>query len=286
MPLTALCEICETAFTRPPSRMTNGRGRFCSMKCKYIFKSTDYKEKNHQPPHYCGKNNNKYNHDLLEKPCPICGIPFRSVLKTCSKNCGEILRRQTISGANNPFSRLHPEEIKTCTYCGNLYSRSGRSGRRGSGKVYCSLACNKMDAPGSFQAKRIVGVLNELGYLTEQEKTWSWLISPLSIYPMRIDIYISQFNIAIEYDGRQHFEPAFGQGEEGLKKIKLRDMAKNHLLKENNIQLYRLNKDSNMVEFFESLVAQHGDAATKKRVRAAIKKKYPDMLQNSKKKSK
>ena len=58
--------------------------------------------------------------------------------------------------------------------------------------------------------------------------------------PLPFDFYLPQFNILIEYDGRQHFVPVkrFG-GEEGLKRILYHDMIKTKWAKENGIKLFR-----------------------------------------------
>lgn len=61
-----------------------------------------------------------------------------------------------------------------------------------------------------------------------------------------IDIYIPHLNLAIEYDGIQHFKPikAWG-GEEGLKKNIERDKIKEKKCKENNVILIRFNYKEN-----------------------------------------
>ena len=55
---------------------------------------------------------------------------------------------------------------------------------------------------------------------------------------MSYDIFISALNIAVEYQGKQHFEPVdyFG-GEESFKKVQIRDAEKKKLSEENGIHL-------------------------------------------------
>lgn len=59
---------------------------------------------------------------------------------------------------------------------------------------------------------------------------------------MSYDIFISGLNIAIEYQGKQHFEPIdyFG-GEEAFKRVQLRDAEKRKLSSENGIKLVYIN---------------------------------------------
>lgn len=61
-----------------------------------------------------------------------------------------------------------------------------------------------------------------------------------------IDIFVPHLNLAIEYDGIQHFKPikAWG-GEEGLKKNIERDKIKENKCRENNVILIRFNYKEN-----------------------------------------
>lgn len=52
------------------------------------------------------------------------------------------------------------------------------------------------------------------------------------------DFYIPKYNTCIEYDGRQHFEPVYGQ--ENLELQKVRDRLKDEYCKENGIKLIRI----------------------------------------------
>ena len=59
---------------------------------------------------------------------------------------------------------------------------------------------------------------------------------------MSYDIFISKLNIAIEYQGKQHFEPIdFFGGQEGFEKLKIRDAEKLKLSKSNGIKLIYIN---------------------------------------------
>ena len=66
---------------------------------------------------------------------------------------------------------------------------------------------------------------------------------------MSYDIFITGLNIAIEYQGKQHFEPVeFFGGEEGFKETKKRDSLKRKLSIENGVKLIYVNywEDINM----------------------------------------
>jgi len=61
------------------------------------------------------------------------------------------------------------------------------------------------------------------------------------IFPLRFDFYIKSYNIAIEYDGEQHFRPVnrFG-GVKVFEETQKRDLIKNKFCLENGIKLIRI----------------------------------------------
>lgn len=65
---------------------------------------------------------------------------------------------------------------------------------------------------------------------------------------LRIDFYVPFLNLAIEYDGKQHFKPSDFIGKKdkehmviNLKNIQIRDKIKNDYCKVNGINLIRVN---------------------------------------------
>ncbi len=77
--------------------------------------------------------------------------------------------------------------------------------------------------------------------------------SPSWLSPLRIDIFIKEINLAIEYQGKQHFVPVnvFG-GEEAFLKGQKRDKQKFELCKENKVNViyftYKDNISLNLVQ--------------------------------------
>ncbi len=61
------------------------------------------------------------------------------------------------------------------------------------------------------------------------------------------DFYLPKYNILIEYDGKQHFKPEWG--ESAFIEMKKNDNIKNEYAKQNNINLIRLSYlDKNLEE--------------------------------------
>jgi len=68
-------------------------------------------------------------------------------------------------------------------------------------------------------------------------------------YSLKFDFYLIDYNICIEYDGKQHFESVeyFG-GIDTFNHILMKDEIKNNYCKNNNIKLIRIKYDENIIE--------------------------------------
>ena len=63
-----------------------------------------------------------------------------------------------------------------------------------------------------------------------------------NLLPLPFDFYIPSLNLAIEYDGEQHFKlnSCFNKTEKKLREVQKRDNIKTQYCKENNINLLRI----------------------------------------------
>lgn len=235
MPVRCECLTCGAVFYKPPFTVQDGRGRYCSKKCKHSGLALRYKGR----PGWVksGNENPNWRGRSAPKPCPVCNISFKSSMKTCSVDCGIKLRSETISGDNNPFKRAHPPKPRTCRCCSKIYVKNGTLGL---GKYYCSYPCSLKTQRLSVRQEFINNWIQDHGICTEMEKSWPWLKSPHSKQRLRVDIYLSKANLAVEYDGRQHFEAAFAGGQDALRRTQERDRHKEFLLKAAGIKLIRL----------------------------------------------
>lgn len=66
------------------------------------------------------------------------------------------------------------------------------------------------------------------------------------------DFYLPEHNICIEYDGKHHYEPIFG--EEQLKDTQRNDKIKNDYCVNNNIEMVRIKYGENILTTLKSLV--------------------------------
>jgi len=92
----------------------------------------------------------------------------------------------------------------------------------------------------SLNEKKIHLFLTENNINFVREKTFHWLKNEKNLY---LDFYLVDYDIAIEYQGEQHYFPIqkFG-GKEELIKIKERDNKKLNLCNEHNIKIFYFNR--------------------------------------------
>lgn len=78
----------------------------------------------------------------------------------------------------------------------------------------------------------------------EQQKTFEWLKNKQKL---RLDFYLDNFKIAIECQGRQHYESIEGfDGINSLLYIQTNDRLKYELCKKNGIKIYYIKYDENI----------------------------------------
>ena len=125
-------------------------------------------------------------------------------------------------------SKSENKVVIICEKHGN-FEQNSRTHLQGSG-------CSKCASSKGESVIRNYLESNNIGF-TEQ-KSFEGL---KMIKKLRFDFYLSEYNLAIEYDGRQHFEPVeyFG-GVKSFKEIIKRDLIKNEYCFDNNITLLRI----------------------------------------------
>lgn len=111
-----------------------------------------------------------------------------------------------------------------------------------------------------FEGYSIVGSLfNEsllFNLLKEKYKKYEIIsqYSPSWLGRQRIDIYIKELNLAIEYNGIQHYQPVnFYGGQKGFDATKKRDAIKRDLCIKNGVKLLDVKYDQDLVSFVEKL---------------------------------
>ena len=199
------------------------------------------------------RNDRRHADAICECECgTIKPVNIRNLINDCTKDCG-CGRKKSLSKSKSKnligqkFGKLKVEE---------LLPESNKFNRR---MYKCKCDCgNEVTVPSSSLTTKHTlscGCLNsyynsyisklldeaEIEYQSEYQ-----VIIDNDRY--RFDFYLPQYNLFIEYDGRQHYSPRFYIGvykseELGIEKFnkqKLRDEIKNKYCSDNNINLLRI----------------------------------------------
>ena len=167
--------------------------------------------------------------------CAKCGR--LSMIAKEQSNAEDFIRKSNIIH-NNKYSYEHFIYINnhtkgwiTCPIHGDFLQKPNAH-LNGCG---CPI-CNE-----SHLEKETSIILDNNKIVYERFKRFDWLGK------QSLDFYLSEYHVAIECQGRQHFMPikAFGD-EEGFQKCMERDKKKNKLCKENNINLFYINYDEDI----------------------------------------
>ena len=88
----------------------------------------------------------------------------------------------------------------------------------------------------SLLEREVCSFLDTNNIKYEQQKKFTWLSN--NNFPLSLDFYLPEYNIAIECQGEQHFRPiTYYGGEQRYKKIIENDLLKIKLCQENGIKL-------------------------------------------------
>lgn len=90
----------------------------------------------------------------------------------------------------------------------------------------------------------------------------NWLINPSTNYPLELDMYCAELNLAIEYNGIHHYEPIYG--EERFIETVEKDQLKEKLCKDYKVQLISIKGSdkhgsvTSKINCWANQFAQHG----------------------------
>jgi len=128
-----------------------------------------------------------------------------SIMWVCKCECGNTIKCRS--------SSISAGEVKSC----GCLSVQKNVSQNVLAELICKILCNYS--------------------CVQNYKKLEWLVNPKTGYLLEVDIYFPNLKVAIEYDGKQHFEPVcFGgisesQAKENLKNTRTMDKLKNKLIK-------------------------------------------------------
>lgn len=254
--VTILCPI-HGEFTQKPNNHLNGQGcpKCANLKprnhpkkhtkesfiqkaneihhCKYDYSKVEYVNNSTNVNIICpihGDFKQSPHNHLKGQGCPKCALEYKRTSQQKSKELF-IEECQRIHKNTYDYSQIEyvNNKTKVCIICpkhGEFHQRPSDH-LNGKGCPYCKTS------------KLEEFVSEEIGknYNIERQKRFDWLGS------QSLDIYIPEYNVAIECQGEQHFEPIdfANKGEkwstENLKHIQELDATKKLLCEEHNVKL-------------------------------------------------
>ena len=163
--------------------------------------------------------------------CPYCRNSKFSETQQYPKEKAEKLITEAIKEDRFEILEYHgfrSNALMRCKKCGFVFQRMPLTAQR----LKCQCPnCDNMPKGESIVLK----TLENLGINYVYQYRTEWLGT------QSLDFYLPKFNIGIEFDGKQHYEPVsvFG-GEDGFKIQHERDVRKNKLCEENGVKLIRI----------------------------------------------
>lgn len=176
---------------------------------------------------------------LSGKGCPVCAG---------NKKCGHEEYIKKVAKINNnievvgTYINAHTSILHRCKIDGNEWYATPN-------RILSGRGCPKCNE--SKGEKIIANWLDENNILYEPQKRFE---NCRSKKPLPFDFYLPHYNICIEYNGIQHYEPIdyFG-GEERFKENVKRDKIKENYCSENNICLIKIAYNMDIYEELQKL---------------------------------
>jgi very-short-patch-repair endonuclease/DNA-directed RNA polymerase subunit RPC12/RpoP len=213
-----------------PSQAAEGKGSAEGVEHSDLSpNNNDHQER----PTSTWKNYGSIRHIKIKHVCLRCKRDFYARnrgkrTRFCSPKCKSLYRTE-----QNSF-------VKECDNCGKKF----RVKKSLNSIVRCE-ECRKLKlrAPSS-KAARDIGIWMSEKFLVEKEKAFEWLLDakkPKGRF--KLDYFLPQHNVAIEYDGEQHFKPCFTSRWESVDKVKYRDLLKKFLCEKHGIHTIHFSYD-------------------------------------------
>lgn len=188
-----------------------------------------------------------------------CGNTFvaraNALVTGNTKSCGCIHSpslKGKIYGKLTVVDEFYKDKLKRCVCeceCGNIVTVTGRSLTSGNST---SCGCYRSDLH-SKNEQIIAKILSDKHIEFVRDKTFDDCVG-VGGKKLRFDFYIPSLDLAIEYDGKQHYEPIdFFGGEEKFEVQKQNDNIKNNYCEANNITLVRISYKSKTNDIYNIL---------------------------------
>ena len=181
------------------------------------------------------------NYEWKAKPTNL--LHLKEGCPKCSKHRKSLTHNEFLEELEkvNPYIKILDTYVNSvekvtakCLKCGNIWKVKPNNLQNGRGCPYCKNSKGEM---------KVAEILNKNNIKHKKEFIFK---DCKCINYLPFDIYLTDYNICIEYDGIQHYEPiTFGgismeEAIENLKYTQKKDKIKTEYCKNNNIKLLRI----------------------------------------------
>lgn len=199
-----------------------------------LFDISEYKNQLTRLKYICpihGVHEMSVNNFVKQYGCPECKTEQLKQHKRLSIN--EVIKRiESINGNKllnpNDYCKNNKRNLIVQCSCGNTFNTCIADYHK---KFRCSV-CSKFESRGELEIENFLKA-NNIKY--DFQHTFE-NCKDINLLPF--DFYLPDNNKCIEFDGEQHFRPAFG--EKSFQKTKYHDAIKNQYCDKNNIGLIRI----------------------------------------------
>ena len=191
-----------------------------------------------------------------ERPrrCPYCAgnkkFSFNDIKLKVSLLDEEFEVIDTIDNKNN-FKNVHSTILFKHKKCGSIFPKEYNNFRNGQRCPYCTA--KEQDSKAVNEIEKYL-IENNIKY--KKEETFDDLRNDKTGRLLRIDFYLIDFNLYIEYDGKQHYiyseKGRFTKDK--YEEIKYRDNLKNEYFKNKNLTLKRISYLEDHIKELEKIV--------------------------------
>jgi hypothetical protein len=229
---------------------------------------TEYKDRKTKYPIIChclDKNGQEhgvfymdFHHHIYRKQgCPKCKTEKLSkIFATTAEDFVERSNKTHNNTYKYPYIETELENLNSTITCicpkHGEFTQLARHHIQGHGCPKCS---------SSVMERKLTEMLIEKKIKFEQQKSFPWLVFKQAQY---LDFYLTEYNIAIECQGEQHFRPVdFSKGnniilaETKFELIQLRDENKKNLCEKHNIPLFYINFNENISEKLNEILTEN-----------------------------
>ena len=178
------------------------------------------------------------NKHLNGEGCIKCGIQNQSNSKKCTIK-DFIERAKKVHGNKYDYSKVEyiNNKTKVCIVC----PEHGEFWQEPSSHIH--LKCGCPSCSQSHLENDTYSFLKNEEIIFEQQKKFNWLGL------MRLDFYLPEYNIAIECQGIQHYQPIeFFGGKKAFNDLINRDRLKKQLCEEHNIKMIYVDNSTDFNE--------------------------------------